>query len=78
MQNKRTWIAAALLTAHATLAESYTLTDLGPGSANDINASGTVIGNGPTGGFVRDGGGQRLISFWGIPGGLPPGLPLSQ
>lgn len=47
---------AALCAGHGAVAQSYTITDLGPGVAKDVNNSGHVVGTQTgVGGFFYDG-----------------------
>lgn len=42
--------------------QSYSIMDLGPGTANDINNSGVVVGTSGDFGFVADGGDRRILT----------------
>ena len=59
-----------------TLAQSYTITDLGPGVANDINNSGHVVGTQTgVGGFYYDGRTTVTVTNKIVAGIVPPGYP---
>lgn len=68
--------AISLATATAVFAADYTVVDLGAGVANDINSSGKIVGNGPTGAFVHDGTNRIVLEidalYFGSPAGPPP------
>lgn len=49
--------------AGARAAITYSLTDLGPGGANDINARGRVVGNDAAGGWYYDGTNRTALNF---------------
>lgn len=79
MQSYRKWIALTLIAIPASLAQSYILTDLGPGSARDVNASGTVVGNGTNNhSFIYRGAVRSEIEIWARSSGLPPEFPSTR
>ncbi|HTH47810.1 MAG TPA: immunoglobulin domain-containing protein [Candidatus Limnocylindria bacterium] len=66
-------LACATLTG-ACAATTYTLTDLGTGTANDINSSGKVVGSDPvTGGWYFDGTNRTTLQFQAYFLGTGPG-----
>lgn len=63
-------------------ASSYQLVDLGPGTANAVNSSGRIVGNGPTGGWTHDGTNRTALvatmRYLGDPTGPVFNLPVSE
>ena len=68
--------ALSVLLSSPTICAEFIVTDLGPGTPNDINGKGVIVGNSASGAFVHDGTNRIVLevnaSYWGSPGGPPP------